>query len=64
MAILEQLNINEYVGLDKTFNEIIYWYYGDDETDVVPLSEIRKLMNKYPDAFEFNGAQFLDSEVY
>ena len=45
-------------------NEIIYWYYGDDETDVVPLSEIRKLMNKYPDAFEFNGAQFLDSEVY
>lgn len=64
MAILEQLNINEYVGLDKTFNEIIYWYYDDDETDVVPLSEIRKLMNKYPDAFEFNGAQFLDSEVY
>lgn len=64
MAILEEKGISEYVDLDKTFNEVIYWYYGDDESDIVPLSVIKKLGNKYPDAFCFNGAQFLNSEVY
>ena len=64
MEILDKQNIHEYVDLDYTFNEIIYWYYGDDISDIVPLKVIEKLSCKYPEAFVFNGAQFLNSEVY
>ena len=64
MEILDRYNINEYVDFDKTFNEIIYWYYGDNINDIVPLDVIEKLSIENPDAFIFNGAQFLNSEVY
>lgn len=64
MEILERHNIHEYVDFDRTFNEIIYWYYGDDISDIVPLSVIDKLKKQYPNEFKFNGAQLLNSEVY
>lgn len=61
MAILEQYGIEESIRFDKTFNEQIHWIKNGE---IVPLSQVKKLMQKYPNEFKLNGAQFVDKEIY
>lgn len=64
MALLDEYDIHEYVGFSSTFNESIYWYYGNDETNIVPLDVIKKIADDVPEMFELNSVQNINYEVY
>ena len=64
IAVLQKYGIAEYVDFDKCFNEILHWVYIKDESKIVPLDKIEAISKKHSDVFVFNGAQFLNSEVY